>query len=195
VFDTPLILQHQSKKRHAPKRLSRWCMCPFALLPSSKHLITYLQYTTHQPHQLAWPYPSAGGVRSPPSVLFAQSFPTGGYAPIGVYSLPQHHRSHRDPYSHDRHHSHTHPPHHADGRSHRHVQPVPMPVQVPTQGLVPMHHSSHSQSRRPSTGGGPRVAHYIFNTNSNPNLDPRHTHAKSILRNRGGSPLAHDVGY
>ena len=157
-------------------------MCPFAVLPSSKHLLTCLQYTTHQPHQPAWPYPRAGAIGSPPSALFAQSFPTRGYGSAGVYSPSQHHRSHYDPYSHARHYSHTHSAYSADGRGHRHVQPVPMPVQVPT----------HSRSRR---GDGPRVAMYTISPDINPKLDPSHshsdpryTHAKPILRNRGSLP-------
>jgi hypothetical protein len=157
------------------------------VLSSSKYLLTYLQYPSHQPV----PIPS------PPSHLFTQYFPNGGYASAGVYHSPQHYRSHSDPHSHSRHYSPNYSTHYAHNYGHRHVQPAPVaaPVQVPMQ----VRHSSRSQPRRPSSGDGPRIADFHINPAlaypSHSHSEPVYTHTKPILRNKGGPPLVPAVSH
>jgi hypothetical protein len=166
---------------HARTRPSKCCMCPFAVLPSSKHSLTYLQYATHQSAP-AWPYPSAGAVRSPPSHTFAHYFHNAGRPSAGVHSPSRQHYPHPDPRSHPLHHSRTHSAQYAHDRGYRHVQPAPV--------HMPVYHSSQPRSR---------VAEFHINPGlvypSHSHSDPRYTNARPILRNRGGPPLAPAVSH
>ena len=148
------------------------------MLPSSKYLLTHLQY-----------------VRSPPSIHYAQAFQSRGHPSAGVHPHSRHQRRHSDP----RYHSGTHPTHYAHDHRHRFVQSAPPPFAVQTQMPVQaqMHYHSQPQARRSSTGDGPRIADFNINPQmaypSYSHSEPRHIHTKSILRNRGGPPSAHVV--
>ena len=151
-------------------------VCRFHAILSPKHPLTYPQYPTPQPGY----YPNAGAIPSPPSARFAQAFYSGGYAPPGAHSPSRNHHPHSNSDPRVRRSSHSHSAQYAHGRGH--VQPAP----------VLMHHHSQSRPQGLSTSSGPRVADYHFNHgmaySSHSHSDPRYTHARPILKNRGGVP-------
>jgi len=163
-------------------------MSPLTGLSSSKYLLTYLQYTSHQTGS----YPSAAvAIPSPPPYRFAQYFPHTGRASAGVRPPVRYPRSHSNSQSHSQYHSPSYSTHYAHSRGHHHAQPTPVPVPVPVP--VPSRHSSQLRSRRPSDGG-PQVAEFHFNPAlaypSHSHSEPMYTHTKSIVRNKGGPPPA-----